>query len=348
MEARVAVTGIGIIINNIIKYEQLQNLYSPNIIKTIHQIPEIDSISKREMRRLSNQTCYALHAAVNAYSMAGKPDTKNTGIFFTLTHSSTTLLCEFHDYLIKFGPRMASPNAFSNSVTNAPLAAVSNFLKIKKGGITLVSNKPGGLDALNTAANAILNNEYSNCIVGSSEEYSEIVESAYNKCGLYKNNKPDYLPYPQSKYVYGVPISEGSVFIMLESIENLEFKKIKPLCYIIPENHISDHNYNTIISGAAAGPQDKHELVQLKKLTQNNNISNIIFPKIFFGESFALSPLLSVAMGISILNNKMDIPQYQLNKELGISSNKSTKTKNILITASTANGYSSILKLNKQ
>ena len=322
MKTPVGITGAGLIIPSGTGIEALRlpmAQHSGNA-RRIASVPAIEGIARNDLRRMSKLTRYSIFAAHQAMS-ASASSTDKTGLFVSLTHGSTSLLAEFHDYLFDYGPDMASPNTFSNGVTNAPLSSVSSFLKVKEGGTTFLGYEDAGGDTLEYCASSIADGEYRACCAGAAEGFSEIVSGAYGQCGWYSVQPPPCLPFPMERGdgKTGFGVSEGSAFIVLESLDRIAARGAKPLCYYTPVNIESDElEPDVVISGAGAGPQDQYELDVLKRLKKNMRGKKpvLIFSKPLFGESFALGSMVSNCMAIDMVANKETYPAFAFHRDI--------------------------------
>ena len=346
MAETVAITGAGLIIPSGAGIDAL-HLTTPQFSGTarlIASVPAIEGIARNDLRRMSKLTRYSIFAAYQAMTASACPPDK-TGLFVGLTHGSTSLLAEFHDYLFDYGPDMASPNTFSNGVTNAPLSSVSAFLKVKDGGTTFLGYEDAGSDLLNYCSRSISDRDYDACCAGASEEFSEIVNGAYGQCGWYSVQPPPHLPFPMKggdgKTGFGV--SEGSAFVILESLDRIASRGAKPLCYYAPVNVESDDiKADVVVSGAGAGPQDSYELDMLKRIgNRNQGIKPaLVFSKPMFGESFALGSMLSSCMAIDMVATSATYPLFALHPEVKeyFASAMSAPAQKVLVVSCARNG----------
>ncbi len=347
----VAITGIGAItpaINDISAMASYCKSAPDKLPKKVENIPPPPEMNSRELRRMAPLTRLALYATGRLF-LDLKLSRGNCGLYIGLTHGTTSLLMEFHDYLFDFGPAMVSPNAFSNGVTNAPLGAVSKYLGLTQGGGTLVGYENCGLITLNQAAFSIANGIYDTCCAGAAEEYSPLVEEAYKKILWYDDNdkNPDHLPFPQNKSApdrKSFTLSEAGVFFTLTKPGNVPNKSDKNYCLYSPVDDLNNFNeeVDLIISGAGAGPQDEYELETLSLILSRQKLpTGILFSKPFFGETFAAGPLLSSAIAWDILINQKFYPSFTLHDKL---KNKAgnisdfTDVKRILVIAASRDG----------
>jgi len=346
-----AITGIGIItpaVNDISDMASYCKNAPDTLSKKVEKIPPPSEMNSRELRRMAPLTRLALYATDRLF-LDPKLTRDNCGIYIGLTHGTTSLLKEFHDYLFDFGPAMVSPNAFSNGVTNAPLGAVSKYLGLTQGGGTLVGYENCGLITLNQAAFSIANGIYDTCCAGAAEEYSPLVEEAYKKIAWYDDNdkNPPYLPYPRNNSIAdrkALNLSEASAFFSLNKPENVINEPDNNYCLYSPVNDLNnlDEEIDLIISGAGGGPQDEYELETLSFiLSRQQTPTGILFSKPFFGETFAAGSLLSSAMAWDILVNKEFYPSFPLHEELkdkAIIISDFTTVKHILVVAASRDG----------
>lgn len=319
-----ALTGVGIItpgIHDITAMAGWCGTKASALLKKVDTIPVPPGLNPKELRRMAPLTCLALHASHQA--LQGQDiDMNACGFFIGLTHGSTSFLKEFHDYLFDYGPQMASPNAFSNGVTNAPLGAISKSLGLTGGGGTLVGYEQCGMLVLDRAARLLAQGLFKTCCAGAAEEYAEIVEGAYKALHWYGGEKPAHLPFPPEKASHtagGFILSEASVFFFMTTIADALRAAPKKYCLFSPVAGIAafDEPVDLIISGAGGGPQDASELSALHCiLSSQKKPPALIFSKPFFGETFAAGALLSSAIAWDILVNGRPYPSFPAHPSL--------------------------------
>jgi Beta-ketoacyl synthase, N-terminal domain len=317
MNATVGISGIGLIGPWGTDLASLRAARSegPAQVRLVEAVPAIDGIAKNDMRRMSKLTRFSLFAASRALAQSGRA-AESTGLFVGLTHGSTSHMVEFHDYLFDYGPEMASPNSFSNGVTNAPLSSVSAFLKMTFGGTTMLGYENNGCEVLSYCARAIADSYYDACLAGSSEEYAPVVHDAYKACGWFGDIAPPHLPFPREEGAAGTGISEGGAFVVLEPLAHFTDKK--PLCLFTP---LDPNEYRggagVVISGAGAGPQDGFELSALSKIAKAGGAKPaLLFTRPLFGETFGLGAMLSVLVACDIVANGAVYPAFPVHPSL--------------------------------
>jgi hypothetical protein len=139
------------------------------------------------------------------------------------------------------------------------------------------------------------------------------VAGVYEEIGWFGGGRPPYLPYPHPGRSFG--LSEGSCFIVFARHDDAGSGAVS----CTPLNGIGDAgpDIDCVISGAAAGPQDRYErdaLVQI--LSRAKKRPSLIFTKAFFGETFSTGAMLSTAVAWDILQNRASYPGYPVSDEL--------------------------------
>jgi hypothetical protein len=319
MNAPAGIAGVGLIVPSGTLLSSLRTLpqEARREVRLVESVPAIPGMAANDMRRMSKLTRFSLFAASQAMAASGR-GSQGTGLFVGITHGSTAHLLEFHDYLFDYGPDMASPNSFSNGVTNAPLSSVSSAFKLTDGGTTILGYENNGLAVLDYCAQAIAHSEYDACLAGSSEEYAAVVHDAYRACGWHGGEAPAYLPFPRDPGGNrGMGVSEGSAFFVLQTLSS--FTNRKPLCRFTPVdlNRYKD-GADVVVSGAGGGPQDRFELASLKRLAESNpgKKPSLVFSKPLFGETFGLGSMLSALVACDIVANGADYPSFPLHPQL--------------------------------
>src|SRR3954447_8090144 len=100
---------------------------------------------------------------------------------------------------------------FAEGVPNAGAAQLSLMLGIKGACQTIIGTRTSGLDALNLAAARIATGAWDRAIVGAGEEYVEVIERAYQHCGLGAKGRGAAPFSGEGGFVYG----SGAVALVL-------------------------------------------------------------------------------------------------------------------------------------
>jgi 3-oxoacyl-(acyl-carrier-protein) synthase len=305
-------------------------------------------IKLQEQRRMDAISRLALYAAVQAVDAANVRG-RDGALFVGLTHGSTSLLREFHDFLFDYGPELASPSAFSNGVTGAALGTVSKYLNLTLGGTTIVGYESCGLNLLSLVASEVDDGVYPFCVAGAIEEYSPLVEEVYRQIGWYGGKAPACLPMSPSEGS-GFGMSEAAVFFTCEGVDRAAGRG----CLFSPVDAVGDFRepVDLIISGAGGGPQDPVELSALRSIcaAQKEPVP-VLFSKPFFGETFAAGSLLSIALGWDILTNGAGYPLYRCHPDLAAAAGPGAflpgTVRNVLVVAADRTGSVSAGMLSK-
>ncbi len=331
-----------------------------DIAQCYETLPSPESLNNKEFRRMSRLTRLAVTAA-DKIPLSTTADTMNCGLSIGITHGSTSLLTKFLDYLFDYGPEMASPNAFSNGVTNATLGAVSRHLGIDKEGITIMGEENCGILALEHAWEEIRSGMYEVCLTGCSEEYSDKVDRVYQKLGWFGGkNIPEALPFlpeNQNETPVSLCLSEGSAFFLVTTPENassttpetgftVEF--IDDSDSVDPENQI-----DLIISGASGGPQDRYEFKEIKKVAESlKTAPGLLFYKVYTGENFAVSSMIGILTAMDIISHKEPVPvssciHPKLKNDID-TEKRADQIHSVLLTSCTRHGESSLVIIKKR
>jgi 3-oxoacyl-(acyl-carrier-protein) synthase len=289
-------------INSLAHYCRISN---PDFPCRIADIPLPVDMPARDVRRMAPLTRSALYSADSACRSAGVTGHPECGLMLGLTHGATSLLKEFHQYWFQYGPQMASPTAFSNGVTNAPLGAISKHCNLTAGGVTLLGEEECGMTALHFASTALIGNDYRFCCAGGAEEYSELVADVYQRLGWYSLAESEDRTIPRSKNK--IPLSEGSCFCVMSRQADAMSKS----CGFTPLFGIEDLNLDVdiVVSGACNGPQDRFERDAMEQIfTSCRRKPDVVFPKKFLGETFSAGAILSTAIAWDIIVNQASYP----------------------------------------
>jgi hypothetical protein len=312
---------------------------TPGSVNLVDTVPPVEGVAKNDMRRMSKLTRFSLFAAQRAMA-AANCCANRTGLFVGLTHGPTTHMVGFHDFLFDYGPDMASPNSFSNGVTNAPLSSISALLKMTYGGTTILGYENNGCNVLSYCARAIIASHYEACLAGSSEEYAPVVHDAYKACGWLGSAAPGHLPWPHPGQGAGLGVSEGSAFFVLEPLS--KFTDRKPLCLFAPVD-LDEYRggADAVISCASAGPHDGYELAALHRIAAAGGAKPaLLFAKPLFGETFGLGAMLSGLVACDMVANGARYPAFPIHPEIAPLFEPQTKgpASSVLVVAAGRNG----------
>lgn len=173
----------------------------------------------QRVRRMSRYAKLTLAAAARALADAGLPEVDplgpSGGAIVATTHGSAGFCHSFYQQIISEGVDAANPLLFSEGVPNVGAAHVSTAFGIRGFCQTIIGTRTAGLDALRLAGSRIQSGEWSRALVVAAEEYSEIVENAYQ---FHRVTGQRHSAAHASDFVMG----EGGVAIILESMESAQ------------------------------------------------------------------------------------------------------------------------------
>jgi 3-oxoacyl-[acyl-carrier-protein] synthase II len=120
------------------------------------------------------------------------------------THGSTGFCEAYYGAIVRDGLSASNPVLFAEGVPNAAAAHLSMSFGLTGSCQTLIGTRSAGLHALALAAMRIREGLWTRAIVSAAEEYSPIVNAAYQACGLYGGSS-------------GFAVGSGSVAVVIES-----------------------------------------------------------------------------------------------------------------------------------
>jgi 3-oxoacyl-[acyl-carrier-protein] synthase II len=177
-------------------------------------------IQARRVRRMSEYVKLTLAAAAVALEDAGLNDLsafgQRGGAILGTVHGSARYSEDYYRQIVAEGVGAANPMLFAEGVPNAAAAQLSMMLGVKGPCQTLIGSRTVGLDALWLAALRIATGQWDRAIVGAGEEYSPLVNSAYQRQGLTAGGPA--APFSGS----GVRTGACAVAMLLESAESVE------------------------------------------------------------------------------------------------------------------------------
>lgn len=313
----VFITGIGVIIPGAIGNEQfLRALASdtPDAWQTRSgAIPEeqfLHLLNARRIRRMSEQVKLTLAATAIATQHAGITDipafAQDCGAILASQHGSTHYSISYYSEIVKQGLVAANPMLFAEGVPNACSAHLSLMLGVKGACQTIIGTRTAGLDALRLAALRISTGAWDRAIVGAAEEHSEVVNSAYQSCGLCAPTGS--APFTtESGFVAG----SAAVTLILESRDSIQARSGKSHGRVLqgasarsqkddpaaaPRQVLSQLNSpSQLISSANSTWLDRAELAAIRRSAPGALVTSIYGHA---AESFAAGPLLGIAAAL--------------------------------------------------
>lgn len=151
-------------------------------------------LNTRRVRRMSDYVKLTLAATTVALEDAGVTEApsfcETAAAVLGTTHGSTGFSEAYYREIVDQGMAAANPMLFAEGVPNAGAAQLSMMLQVKGSCQTLIGSRTAGLDALWLAALRIGSGQWERAIVGAGEEYAGVVNTAYERHGLYARDGP--------------------------------------------------------------------------------------------------------------------------------------------------------------
>jgi 3-oxoacyl-[acyl-carrier-protein] synthase II len=146
-------------------------------------------LNARRVRRMSEYVKLTLAATALAMAdakvEAAQEFASNCAVVLGSTHGSSDFSSTYYREIVRQGFIGANPVLFAEGVPNAAAAHLSLMLGVKGACQTIIGSRTAGLDALHLASLRIAAGEWDRAIVGAGEEYSSLVNGAYQHCGLH-------------------------------------------------------------------------------------------------------------------------------------------------------------------
>ncbi len=208
------IMGIGVVFSGGRGIEQYENALRKGLINPSYSVaPEVlaDKKIRSKMRRGDRFSKMAVAAAIDAVE-ASKISTDSLGIIISTGFGPQVTTFKFLDGIIDYGPKLASPTEFSNSVHNAAASYVSTVLESKGPTLTLTDFSFPFHNSLLIAKSWLNQNRCKNVLVGGIDERGEVMDYiCKNKLSIGKIK----------------PFGEGSLFLALSNSKgNNQYCKI--------------------------------------------------------------------------------------------------------------------------
>jgi 3-oxoacyl-[acyl-carrier-protein] synthase II len=268
-----------------------------------------DFIKNPRWYRIPRISQFALVSANLAISDAKlnirKEDPSRIGIFFGTCNGPSYSTEQVYQALIEKGPAGVNPILFQETVFNAPVSNISILLGIKGPCIALPIGQASGSYAISIALNYLRNQKIDCAIVGAADEHTKIVHESFSYLKvLSPSDGGEEGSRPFDKTRNGVVLSEGSVFLILESLEHAQQRNVHIYGEIIGDGMTSD-----AYKPADNDPTGKGIALAMKKAINKANISP---SQIDYIVSFALSRKKEDKLETKAIKNVFKHYAYQL------------------------------------
>ena len=303
---------------------------------------EFDSASS--FRRLPNAYKFAIYVVEKALCNAKvNPDNDiSVGVFFATGLSAISSVEKFYHPISVGGIEKGSPLLFPNTTSSVGCGLISLRYGFNGKSIAISNAGVSVLQSIDLAISSIQNNEIDYAIVVGTEELTETVYKAFYHTGMlgFEDDKGGIIPYNMKKNNTTV-LGEGAAALILEKEQNMVNRGLLErtrvgnveLCNVdvnekyasdicvdtikrcLINNNISIEDIDFVVSSANGNYNlDKCEKDALIKLF-GDNMPNIIFPSLYFGETDGASGALSIICAIDMIErNKCMKRPFNLNE----------------------------------
>ncbi len=223
-ERCVLITGVGVVTPRSVSNGDFAALFdSPADValdRDTGAVPDehlAELVNARRVRRMSTYAKLTLAATTLAYRDATIEDATAFGetcsAVLGTAQGATDYSERYYTQIVEEGIEAANPMLFAEGVPNAAGAHVGTMLAIKGLCQTVIGSRTAGLDALILAAHRIASGEWDRAIVSAAEEYSPLVNRAYEHFGLYRADSDG----DRRRRRHGFVTGAGAVTFILES-----------------------------------------------------------------------------------------------------------------------------------
>jgi acetyl-CoA acetyltransferase len=216
-------------------------------------------------------------------------------------HGSSGFCHEYYSQIVREGVLAANPMLFAEGVPNVGAAQLSLMLGLRGGCQSIIGTRTAGLDALRFAYLRIASGASDRVIVGAAEESHDVVNRAYEECGL-KSVGPSEAPFAGPS---GFRSSAGGAAMILESREAAQARDAMVYATIeralsqfgdreeLPRSiaRVLDGSASTILPSANATWIDRAESHAIQSARQPMQIEGFYAAT---GEVFSATPLLGI------------------------------------------------------
>ncbi len=220
----VMITGVGVVLPDIASNDAFAawvTRTNPTAITDdtggLDRVSLDDLLNARRIRRMSDYVKLSLAASASALQDAGidavdSLDETCSAILGT-THGSTSYCEQYYSKLVTDGVDAANPLLFAEGVPNAAAAHLSTMMSIKGFCQSVIGTRTAGLEAMTLAAHRIRSGLWNRAIVGAADEYSTLINNAYEHFGHYRGDHNCMSDKSSNGFVTGC----GAVCFVLES-----------------------------------------------------------------------------------------------------------------------------------
>ncbi len=174
--------------------------------------------------------CAATAAIDSSKLLEGAYAPEDIGIVVGETHGSIQAITDFDQEALREGPRYVNPQAFCNTVINAPAGRLAIRFGITGLNSTLSTGAASALDAVGHAVALIQGGQVKAAICGAALGYSSEIELGYRRSGLLGD--PSLAEAPWSAKRRGAVLGEGAALMVLEDADAATGRGVPPLAWV--------------------------------------------------------------------------------------------------------------------
>ena len=234
---RVAVTGIGLLCSAGLGAQPAFEALLAGTPGLAGRIPDFDpgpTLGARGIRHFDRTALLLASAATAAIDssklLEGEYAPEEIGIVVGETHGSIQAITDFDQEALREGPRYINPQAFCNTVINAPAGRVAIRFGITGVNSTLSSGAASSLDAVAYALTLMQAGQIRAAICGAALGYSSEIELGYRRAGILGDAAQAEAPFSAKRR--RAVLGEGAAVVILEDVSVAESRGAPPLARI--------------------------------------------------------------------------------------------------------------------
>jgi len=174
-----------------------------------------DWLARRDARRMSPPSVFAVVAARMALAAAGLPLPERVdpacGVLLATSFGASSFTQRLMDQILDDGPESISPFLFMESVANAPAGQVAILCRAGGPNHTLCQRETGAVAALGQAAAEVARGRAERMLAGAAEEINPLLHTVLDRFGALSDR-----PRPFDRRRDGLLAAEGAGVLVLE------------------------------------------------------------------------------------------------------------------------------------
>lgn len=206
--------------------------------------------SSHRVGRISPYARLTLASAYQALKHAGidpvgneQPLGERGSVILGTDHGATPYCERYYRQIVQETVQAAHPLLFAEGVPNVGSAHMSIGLGIRGSCQSLIGSRTAGLDALQLGWQRVRAGQWDRVLVGAAEEYSPVVQQAYQQAGLRRHAQGDPGGDP------GLIQSGGAVTVLLEKADLARQRGASPLGKIVASAQVRMTHHDALDAG---------------------------------------------------------------------------------------------------